>query len=206
LNFDVGGYNPLLGKSYGEIGAESRSQNRTQGTGSTSIKGQVNEYFRTTSGEAPVKDMMDGVDISWNRIKGAETIEKMVNDLSASFDFIHPERSVKGLVQLYGALQQLPDGHWKEQKSKETKELIEQCSGLFMDATTSEQFAVQTDSVRISFFLNNRLGVNATLKEIKLDMFDSLFTARWKKIRMYFLVKRFMSPIQSRLLNLTGLP
>src|SRR5215831_14726892 len=33
FQFDDGIYNPLLGKSYGEIGAESRSQNRTQGTG-----------------------------------------------------------------------------------------------------------------------------------------------------------------------------
>src|SRR5215831_13907539 len=33
FKFDDGIYNPLLGKSYGEIGAESRSQNRTQGTG-----------------------------------------------------------------------------------------------------------------------------------------------------------------------------
>src|SRR5215211_6050380 len=37
FKLDDGGYNPLLGKSYGEIGAASRSQNRTQGTGSTSI-------------------------------------------------------------------------------------------------------------------------------------------------------------------------
>src|SRR5678809_328222 len=30
---DVGGYNPLLGKSYGEIAAESRSQHKSQGFG-----------------------------------------------------------------------------------------------------------------------------------------------------------------------------
>ena len=46
---------------------------------------------------------------------------------------------------------------------EETKTLIAQCSGLFWDATTSEQFAVKTDSVRINFSFNNRLGVNARL-------------------------------------------
>ncbi len=80
---------------------------------------------------------MDGVDISWKRVRGGEAIEKIVNELIASFDFLHPEKSVKGLVKLYKALQQLPDGYWKEEKMKETKELIEQCSGLFFDATTT---------------------------------------------------------------------
>jgi hypothetical protein len=165
-----------LGKSYGEIGAASRSQNRTQGTGSTSFIGTAIEYFKTTKGEPPVNDLMDGVDVSWKRVKGGEAIEKMVNKLIGSFDLLHPANSVEGLVKLYQAIAQLPDGYWKTQKLKEVQQLIEQCSGLFIDATSSQSFAVQTDSVRINFSLNNRLGVNAMLKEITLDAFDSAFT------------------------------
>lgn len=173
FHFDDGIYNPLLGKSYGEIGAESRSQNRTQGTGSTSIIGHTTEYFKTTEGSQPSKDLMDGVDVTWNRVKGSEAIEKMVDGLIASFDFLHPEKSVKDLVKLYKALQQLPEGYWKEQKMKETKELIKQCSGLFTDATTSVQYAVQRDSIRFNFLINDRLGMNALLKEVKVEEFDS---------------------------------
>ncbi|HEY0668676.1 MAG TPA: PIG-L family deacetylase, partial [Sphingobacteriaceae bacterium] len=36
LKIDVGGYNSLLGKSYGELAAQSRSQHKTQGFGSAS--------------------------------------------------------------------------------------------------------------------------------------------------------------------------
>jgi hypothetical protein len=151
FKLDDGGYNPLLGKSYGEIGAASRSQNRTQGTGSTSFIGTAIEYFKTTKGEPPVNDLMDGVDVSWKRVKGGEAIEKMVNKLIGSFDLLHPANSVEGLVKLYQAIAQLPDGYWKTQKLKEVQQLIEQCSGLFIDATSSQSFAVQTDSVRINF-------------------------------------------------------
>src|SRR5678816_2564138 len=119
---------------------------------------------------------MDGIDVSWKRVKGGAAIEKRVNDLVASFDLLHPANSVKELVNLYQALLQMPDGYWKTQKLKEAQQLIEQCSGLFIDATSSQPFAVQTDSARINFFLNNRLGVNAILKEISLDAFDSSFT------------------------------
>src|SRR5258706_9140781 len=156
FHFDVGGYNPLLGKSYGEIAALSRSNHKSQGFGAAATRGEAIEYFKTTGGSSPTNDLMDGVDLSWKRIAGGEAIEKMVDDLSASFDFLHPEKSVKGLVKLYQALQSMPDGYWRNKKLAETQQLIEQCSGLFIDATTTEQFAVQTDSVKINFSLNNR--------------------------------------------------
>jgi LmbE family N-acetylglucosaminyl deacetylase len=165
---DVGGYSPLLGKSYGEIAAESRSQHKSQGFGVTASRGESFESFKSTGGTAPVNDLMDDVDLSWKRVAGGAAIEKKVNDLIAAFDLLHPEKSVEGLVSLYKEIGKLPEGYWKNQKLKEVKELIQQCSGLFIDATTTEQFVAQTDSVKINFSINNRLGVNASLKGIEI--------------------------------------
>src|SRR5258706_15572620 len=93
FHFDVGGYNPLLGKSYGEIAALSRSNHKSQGFGAAATRGESIEYFKNTGGSSPTNDLMDGIDLSWKRIAGGEAIEKMVDDLSASFDFLHPEKS-----------------------------------------------------------------------------------------------------------------
>ena len=171
---DVGGYNPLLGKSYGEIAAESRSQHKSQGFGVPAGRGEAIEFFTATKGDQPKNDLLEGIDLSWKKVNGGEAIEKMVNDISASFDFLHPENSVKGLVQLYKALNAMPAGYWRNKKLEEIKQLIEQCSGLWIDVFTSEQFAVQTDSIRFNFQFNNRLGVNATIKAFVVDGFDSL--------------------------------
>ena len=171
---DVGGYSPLLGKSYGEIAAESRSQHKSQGFGVPAGRGEALEYFTATKGDQPKNDLLEGIDISWKKVNGGEAIEKMVNDLSASFDFLHPENSVKGLVQLYKSLNGMPAGYWRNKKLDETKQLIEQCSGLWIDVFATEQFAVQTDSIRLNFQFNNRLGVNATIKGFVVDGFDSL--------------------------------
>ncbi|HMK19972.1 MAG TPA: PIG-L family deacetylase [Chitinophagaceae bacterium] len=171
---DVGGYNPLLGKSYGEIAAEGRSQHKSQGFGVPAGRGESLQFFTATKGDQPKNDLMEGVDISWKKVNGGEAIEKMVNDISASFDFLHPENSVKVLVQLYKALNAMPAGYWRNKKLDETKQLIEQCSGLWIDVFTTEQFAVQTDSIRFNFQFNNRLGVNATIKGFVVDGFDSL--------------------------------
>ena len=173
---DVGGYNPLLGKSYGEIAAESRSQHKSQGFGVPASRGESFEYFKTTDGSEPVNDLMDGVELGWNKIAGGEAIQQKINELIKNFDLLHPENSVQGLVSLYKTLERLPQGYWKEQKLKEVKELIAQCSGLFVDATTTEQFAVETDSLKINFSLNNRLGTNAILQKINVEDFDTTFS------------------------------
>ncbi|RYY62064.1 MAG: PIG-L family deacetylase [Chitinophagaceae bacterium] len=170
---DVGGYNPLLGKSYGEIAAESRSQHKSQGFGVPSSRGESFEAFRTTGGDAPSKDLMDGIVTSWSRISGGAVIETAITKLIGSFDLLHPEKLAPGLIDLYHLLNALPDGYWKTQKLKEVKGLIEECSGIFLDVTTQSAFAVQTDPVVVNFALNNRAGINISLEKIRLDRFDT---------------------------------
>jgi len=181
FKIDVGGYSPLLGKSYGEIAAESRSQHKSQGFGVPASRGESFEYFKATKGEQPVNDLMDGVELTWKRVPGGEAISKMIDELARNFDLLHPEKSVEGLVSLYKAINALQDSYWKTQKQKEVYALIAQCSGLFLDATTSEQFAVQTDSIRINFSFNNRLGTDAVLQKVQVDDFDSAFTKTLEK-------------------------
>src|SRR5689334_18064555 len=94
FKFDVGGYNPLLGKSYGEIAAISRSNHKSQGFGASASRGEAIEYFKTTAGPAPVNDIMDGVELTWKKVQGGEAIAKMIDKLCSSFDLLHPENSV----------------------------------------------------------------------------------------------------------------
>src|SRR5436190_4651432 len=194
FKFDVGGYNPLLGKSYEEIAAISRSNHKSQGFGASASRGEAIEYFKTTGGPAPANDIMDGVELTWKKVQGGEAISKMIDKLCSSFDLLHPGNSVKGLVELHQAINKLPDGYWKNQKLKEVQQLIEQCSGLFLDATTTEQYAVQTDSIRINFLSNNRLGVNAVLKNISVDALDSAFNIPLAKNKNVLIGKVFFVP------------
>jgi LmbE family N-acetylglucosaminyl deacetylase len=81
FKLDVGGYNPLLGKSYGEIGGEARSMHKSQGEGRPRRRGASYEFFITTGGDTPRTSLMDGIDISWSRIKGAENIPQKINNI-----------------------------------------------------------------------------------------------------------------------------
>ena len=194
FKFDVGGYNPLLGKSYGEIAAISRSNHKSQGFGSAASRGEALEYFKTTGGTAPTDDIMSGTDLTWKRVEGGEAISSIADSIASSFDLLHPEKSVKGLVRLHQSINNLPDGYWKMKKLFEVQDLIEQCSGLFLDVTTTEQFAVQTDSVKINFSFNNRLGTDAAIQKIKLDNFDSTFNQPLSKNKNFNFSKTIFVP------------
>ena len=157
---DVGMYNPLLGKGYGEIAALSRSQHKSQGFGVPAQRGSVIEYFETIRGDKPVNDLMDGVDMSWGRIN-QKSIEDSINKIIAGFNLQTPAASLKSLVNIYNIIQQTGESYWQQQKQKELQHIIENASGLFLEATADNQYAVQGDTIKITTSANNRLGITA---------------------------------------------
>ena len=70
LKIDVGAFNPVLGKSYGEMAAESRSQHKSQGFGVPGSRGVQLEYFTPVEGAAAKIDLMDDVVSSWSKSTG----------------------------------------------------------------------------------------------------------------------------------------
>ena len=106
FKLEVGMYNPLLGKGYGEIAALSRSQHKSQGFGVPAQRGSSIEYFTTVKGDQPVNDLMDGVNIEWSKT-GKNELADSVNHLIRNYDVQHPENSVAALIQLRQIIQRL---------------------------------------------------------------------------------------------------
>ena len=63
LKLDVGGYDPLLGRSWGEISAESRSQHKSQGFGVPAERGTQLDYFKALAGTQPKSDVFEGLEL-----------------------------------------------------------------------------------------------------------------------------------------------
>ncbi|RYZ21732.1 MAG: PIG-L family deacetylase, partial [Sphingobacteriales bacterium] len=158
LKIEVGMYNPVLGKSYGEIAAESRSQHKSQGFGVPAQRGESFEYFSTIKGTKPVVDLMDGVDISSKRI-GQPALAIAAKDLFNKYRTEDPALTVAGLLNYRKVLSKLPASYWKDQKLKEINNLVEAASGLFMEVTAVSPYAVAGDSLKLTFTVNNRLGL-----------------------------------------------
>ena len=158
LKIDVGMYNPTLGKSYGEIAAASRSQHKSQGFGVPAQRGESFEYFALIKGDKAQKDIMDGIDISSKRI-GSENFSDFIHELSRKYSVYDSEGLLNMLARTDAFMKKLPDSYWKQQKLKEINDLVLAISGLFMEATVSNQLNVTGDSVKYTVQFNNRTGI-----------------------------------------------
>ena len=169
LKIDVGAYNPLLGKGYGEIASESRSQHKSQGFGVPRQRGAAIEFFTLTDGDSMKNDFAEGIVTDWSRYEGGNVINALIDKIVAEYSFQNPSASVKNLVELYKAIEKINDGDWKIKKLNEVKSLIEACTGLWMEASTNQEFIVMGDSLRVNFNVISRSAIPVELKRIRID-------------------------------------
>lgn len=197
LKIDVGGFNPLIGKSYGEIAAESRSQHRSQGFGASRSFGNSTEYFSLTAGEKADRQLMEGVDDSWKRVPGGAAIGTLVNALIKSYNPADPSKSLPQLMSIYQRIQSLADGYWKKKKLAETQKLIEACSGLWIEATVHQPYGIRDQSVSVNLQLVNRSKLDISLDGVTLNKTDTGWKQQLEPEKNY---------LSSILVSLAGLP
>lgn len=181
LKIEIGNFNPLLGKSYGEIGGEARTMHKSQGEGRPRRKGTITEYFSLTAGDSMQTDLMDGVVTNWTAIEDGAIIQQKINTIIQSFNFEKPQNSVASLIDLYKSLQRMhKTNRWVWQKIDEVKQLIVDCSGLFLEVSTDNEYAVKGEKLNVSFLMNSRLSSEIKIEHVQLksdyrDIIDTTF-------------------------------
>lgn len=172
---NVGAFNYLLGRGYGEIAAESRSQHKSQGFGVPASRGSSYEYFAPIKGGKPVYSLLEGVNTSWSRIPGGKPIGEKVDKAQAAFNIEDPAASVPALLEIRKAIQALPEGYWRTQKLKETEDLLLACAGLWMEAYSNTQTVVPGQPMQGSVQLLCNSNTNVTVDQITFGGKDTTF-------------------------------
>ena len=93
IEIDLGGYDPILGKSYTEIAGESRSQHKSQGFGAPERRGSRIDAFQLVKGDPVKDDLLDGVDLTWGRLRGGERWDRSSPRRSAPSTCALPRRA-----------------------------------------------------------------------------------------------------------------
>ena len=167
LSVDIGTYYPELGLSNNEIASMSRSQHKCQGFGTLNVRGEQLEYLELLKGKYPkTGDLFEGINTTWTRIKGGEAILEILQEIEEKFNFQNPEKHLDQLIEAYGLIQSLEDEHWKSLKTKEILEIIEACSGLFIDPVAKTDVVNPTETQKISIELIQRMGNPIALKDV----------------------------------------
>ena len=176
---DTGEYNPLLGKSYTEMAAESRSNHKSQGFGATGRRGIQHDYFKLVAGSPASTDPFDGIDTSWMRVPGGQNVESVLADVLESYDPRHPAKSIPGLLDVYKELNKLDKSYWVNVKKEELLRVIQACAGLWMEAIAGDFAAAPGDKIEITTTIVNRSDFPFRIQKLGIaDMSDEIVLDR----------------------------
>jgi LmbE family N-acetylglucosaminyl deacetylase len=168
VQVQTGVYYPSLGKSNQEIAALSRSRHQSQGFGSTGSRGEDIEYLEFINGEVlqNKSSIFEGIDTSWNRVKGGKPIGELLTTIASQFDFNSPSASIPNLAKAYTMMQSLEDKHWGTLKSSAVKEIIAACSGLYLEAVAQNQEATPGSIIKLKLEAINRRNISMQLVSV----------------------------------------
>lgn len=179
LQIDVGEYSPLLGESYSELAAESRSMHKSQGFGAVASRGAAAEYFQHTAGEAAQGDLFEGINTNWSRIPGGEAVEILFEEAYRAFQPENPSAALPHLLKASHLLDSLPSDPWIAVKRAELAEAIRSCAGIWLEAIADDYSAPPGSEVKLRAMMVNRSNFPAVLEKISLPFGapDSLLRA-----------------------------
>ncbi|HEU5184295.1 MAG TPA: PIG-L family deacetylase [Gemmatimonadaceae bacterium] len=196
VRFNVGEYDPLLGRSYYEIAMESRSQHKSQAFGRLQRRGSQPHWLmlEKTSSE-PVtngvseRSPFDGVDTTWARLRPAaarisreaaaaiDSLPAATTAARASLDFRRPTTVVPALVHVHRLLSRVRDARVSDPDveasvrsglSRVTRALIE-ATGVAVEATAERDAVAQGDTVRVDVTLHARGDVPVTVRRVRIE-------------------------------------
>jgi LmbE family N-acetylglucosaminyl deacetylase len=177
VKLDVNGYNPLLGESYGEMAADSRSMHKSQGFGVARNRDPIVEYFHLLDAADPkeraakkaLPTIFSGIEISLKRFRGTAKLSGLVAKAVAKLDVAAPYKVIPALAEIDGALGEIPDAGWRAEKQREVRDLVVACAGLFFDATADDFRVAPGAYLKVIATAFNRSPIPVTLDEIRFS-------------------------------------
>jgi LmbE family N-acetylglucosaminyl deacetylase len=171
IGIETGLYNAMLGRSYGEIAAESRSQHKSQGFGVPANRGARIDYLLLKGGDPVEKDPLDGIDLTWKRVLNSNVVQTQVTQLIAGFRPDQPAASVPALVQLYKAISQLDTTNiYVKAKRQDVQTLIQQCLGLWFETNPADYAATPGETIKLTTNIVSRADSPVKLLAVRYSV------------------------------------
>lgn len=164
LRVDLGTYNPLLGRAYTEIAAESRSQHKSQGFGSAERRGALLNYYDLRAGDPATTDLFEGIDTGWSRHPGGAEVGAILQRAANTFDENKPGATVPHLIEALRAIDRLAatpqwaarEKPWLETKKRDILDAIRAAAGIAIDVAAADSVVTPGGEIPVSVTVVNR--------------------------------------------------
>ena len=169
----VGDFNPLLGETYSQIAADSRTMHKSQGFGSTSQIGRGNDFIELVKGEAFKDSPFEGIPNRWLEIPNGKDIEARINQLIASFNFIQPAQHAQQLLEIRKLLNPIQSNAvWVNEKKAHLDRMILQTLVVKTEFTIRKEIGYPGEELTAEFVFNNPSGIQLKLIDFKGKLFN----------------------------------
>ncbi|MFL6334062.1 MAG: PIG-L family deacetylase [Pyrinomonadaceae bacterium] len=157
VSVDAGAYDPLLGRSYTEIAAESRTMHMSQAQGTPGRRGPAVNYFAHLKGEPAAKDLFDGVEMTWRRYAGGETVGQLLEEAAHKYDPANPSAVLPLLLRARREMSKLAkDEPLAQSKRAALEEVIRAAAGLWVEAIAADPYVTPGGEVKVTTTVVNR--------------------------------------------------
>jgi len=162
---EIGGYNPLLGQSYNEIGTLARSQHKCQGFGAIVERGSSIEYFQYLGGERLESNFFEKNETTWSSLVSS-TFEREFKVLMDGFNFVDPSKNIPPLLKIRKSLSTVKSGSLsdlRDEKIRLLDDIIVNCLGLHAEILATDYAIAQGASTTVTYNLLNRSNISVQL-------------------------------------------
>lgn len=166
-------FNPLLGETYSQIAADSRTMHKSQGFGSTSQIGKGNDFIELVKGEPFTSSPFDGIPNRWNEITNGKQIESKIDQLIATFQFIQPAQHIQQLLEIRKLLNPIQsDAVWVAEKKDHLDRMILQTLGVKTEFSIKKEIGYPGDELVTEFVFNNPSALPLRVQSFKGQLFN----------------------------------
>jgi len=163
IHVRIDGNDPVTGLPLLQLAARSRSMHRTQGFANFWVAGSGSgprvESFKVLAGSPASRDILEGIDTTWNRVPGGSEVARLAVEALAHFDAGNPAASVPALLAIKAMLPALPGDPVVDEKRAELDRILQSCLGLSVETVVSRPDIVPGESVALRSTVLVRSGV-----------------------------------------------
>lgn len=171
---EVGGYDPLLGKTYHQFAADSRTMHKSQGFGSTAGAGSAKDFLEQVGGEPYVNTPFDGVNSRWEAVPGGLEVKAKIDQLLKNFNLRETEKNLPSLLETRAAMLRLDSGTpWVKEKLKKVENLIFQSLGLKIEYVATKEFGFPCEKIQTELLLVN--PSHESVSELSFQLYDDSY-------------------------------
>ncbi|MEX2592765.1 MAG: PIG-L family deacetylase [Anditalea sp.] len=154
--FPVGEYNPLLGTTYSQIAADSRTMHKSQGFGATAQVGKSQDFIELIDGESFEEDPFEGIVNRWTTIENGPAMEEAIVSALDQFNFLDPSANVPQLLQIKTLLDASASSEpWVKEKQVQINDIIISSLGIDAEFLSNKELSYPSEKINTTLVINN---------------------------------------------------